>query len=63
MGILVDALTLDVDSTVITRCGQAQGATKGYNHGNTRTGHNKPMLILDNRAGLEVTRSTISRKV
>lgn len=29
----VDFLTLDVDSTVITRCGQPQGATKGYNPG------------------------------
>ena len=42
----IDRLTLDVDSTVITRCGQQQGATKGYNPSKPGRNSHHPLLAF-----------------
>ncbi len=42
----IDRLTLDVDSTVITRCGQQQGATKGYNPNKRGRNSHHPLLAF-----------------
>lgn len=42
----VDFLILDVDSTVITRCGQQQGATKCYNPGKPGRNTHHPLLAF-----------------
>lgn len=42
----IDQLTLDVDSTVITRCGQRQGAAKGYNPSKPGRNSHHPLLAF-----------------
>jgi hypothetical protein len=45
-GLSIDKLTLDVDSTVITRNGQQQGATKGYNPNKRGRNSHHPLLAF-----------------
>jgi hypothetical protein len=42
----IDKLTMDVDSTVITRNGQQQGATKGYNPNKRGRSSHHPLLAF-----------------
>lgn len=42
----IDRLTVDVDSTVITRCGLQQGAAKGYNPGKPGRNSHHPLLAF-----------------